>query len=59
MLCFSSDSFDLSLYASGHKYIETRDLLLGLLRGCDAEITRLLQNQGANVNKIRDQASNI
>ncbi|KAF7831254.1 ATP-dependent Clp protease ATP-binding subunit [Senna tora] len=35
----------------GHAYIETRDLLLGLLKGCDTEIARLLQNQGASVTR--------
>ncbi|XP_028783651.1 ATP-dependent Clp protease ATP-binding subunit ClpA homolog, chloroplastic-like [Neltuma alba] len=41
----------------GHSLADDRDLLLGLLKGCDGGITGLLQNQGLDVNNIGDQVS--
>ncbi|XP_054797496.1 ATP-dependent Clp protease ATP-binding subunit ClpA homolog, chloroplastic-like [Prosopis cineraria] len=41
----------------GHSFADERDLLLGLLKGCDGKINGLLQNQGVDVNNIRDQVS--
>ncbi|KAL4395807.1 hypothetical protein AHAS_Ahas01G0028800 [Arachis hypogaea] len=43
----------------GHHQVDTIHLLLALLLGSDRMVTRLIENQGADVNKIRAQASHI
>lgn len=44
-------------YASGHDYVETTHLLLGLLQGSEGVWAQLIENQGADVKKIREEAS--
>ncbi|WJX31441.1 hypothetical protein P8452_19867 [Trifolium repens] len=39
----------------GHDYVDTMHLLLGLLQGTNSVVTQLLESQGTNVNKIREQ----
>ncbi|CAK8565783.1 unnamed protein product [Lathyrus sativus] len=38
----------------GHDYVDTMLLLLGLLQGSSGVVTQLIENQGADVNKIRE-----
>jgi ATP-dependent Clp protease ATP-binding subunit ClpA len=44
-------------YALGYDNVDTMHLLLGLLQGSNGVVTQLIQNQGADVNRIREQAS--
>lgn len=44
-------------YALGYDNVGTMHLLLGLLQGSNGTVTQLIQNQGADVNKIREQVS--
>ncbi|XP_061362226.1 ATP-dependent Clp protease ATP-binding subunit ClpA homolog, chloroplastic-like [Gastrolobium bilobum] len=56
--CDAKNVLELSLKKAkrlGQDYVETTHLLLGLLRGSDGVVTHLIQNQGADVNKIREQ----
>jgi ATP-dependent Clp protease ATP-binding subunit ClpA len=41
----------------GHDYVDTMHLLLGLLQGTNSVVTQLLERQGTDVNKIREQVS--
>jgi hypothetical protein len=42
-----------------HDYVDTMHLLLGLLQGTNSVVNQLLESQGTNVNKIREQVSHI